>query len=915
MNSGISEDLVNIFGFASDEIYALSGTAMYRFNGVSWSVFSGAPGGNVVWGTSGSDLYVGGGGVQGGYLFHYDGNQWIQEVTFYGFFNLFDVHGVSNTEKYAAGDEGRIYHLKDCNQNGTYEWETTEVLPGSQAVTGMWAAGINDAFCSTDEGYVYRFTGELQNGNCYQEIWNEIFSPSYTSLSGIWGFNNNKVFAYGFKTAGTYSAIFEYNGQSWREMSTQTGTTYQSMIYGIWGSDTSNVFAVGHNGLILMLGGEIPDSLIVNTTGDEPDINPGDGICDIGGAPINGRTPCTLRAAITEANLSQAEKLVTFDFPDSVIYTISPASELPEISREFNIVGTKVVTESGGHIPNIRIDGENAGGNSDGLTISFGTVANGRKCEIKNLIITNFARHGIYMSTTYENIIQNCYIGTDPFGVEGLGNGGDGIHIYESFANQVGGEFSPLGNVISGNSGNGITITGDNANTNIIENNLIGPKPDGLSALSNNLNGIFIKEDAHSNELKKNIISGNRNNGVRIQGNGVFETSDNKLTGNKIGTNINGTAGIPNSHSGVFIDNALTNVVGYDVPEDWNVISGNGQYGVLIEGQYGRGNQIAGNFIGTTTDGMNPLGNTLAGVFINGGRENHIGVTVNVPGTGLSNVISANKREGVLIQGPTATENVVAGNLIGTKTGGLEKLGNWGSGVVIESSSGNTIGGSSAIFRNIISGHGGVDGGVVIRGSASQNNKVQSNYIGLDINGINKIENLFGVKIESGLANIIGGETPGTGNIISGNEAKGVEISHSSGNKIKGNIIGLDKNGQLVNNNTQNYGLTLSSSSYNEVGGLTADEKNIISGNTLAGIDITGGERNKIQGNHIGVDTDGTNIRANYDGIRISSSDRNIIGGNKYGVTNIISGNNTGVYRSEERRVGKECRSRWSPYH
>ena len=23
----------------------------------------------------------------------------------------------------------------------------------------------------------------------------------------------------------------------------------------------------------------------------------------------------------------------------------------------------------------------------------------------------------------------------------------------------------------------------------------------------------------------------------------------------------------------------------------------------------------------------------------------------------------------------------------------------------------------------------------------------------------------------------------------------------------------------------------------------------------------------------------------------------------------------TGLYRSEERRVGKECRSRWSPYH
>ena len=28
-----------------------------------------------------------------------------------------------------------------------------------------------------------------------------------------------------------------------------------------------------------------------------------------------------------------------------------------------------------------------------------------------------------------------------------------------------------------------------------------------------------------------------------------------------------------------------------------------------------------------------------------------------------------------------------------------------------------------------------------------------------------------------------------------------------------------------------------------------------------------------------------------------------------------IIGNNVSLERSEERRVGKECRSRWSPYH
>src|SRR2546426_9672375 len=34
-----------------------------------------------------------------------------------------------------------------------------------------------------------------------------------------------------------------------------------------------------------------------------------------------------------------------------------------------------------------------------------------------------------------------------------------------------------------------------------------------------------------------------------------------------------------------------------------------------------------------------------------------------------------------------------------------------------------------------------------------------------------------------------------------------------------------------------------------------------------------------------------------------------------YRVINTVAGNKSTVLRSEERRVGKECRSRWSPYH
>ena len=35
----------------------------------------------------------------------------------------------------------------------------------------------------------------------------------------------------------------------------------------------------------------------------------------------------------------------------------------------------------------------------------------------------------------------------------------------------------------------------------------------------------------------------------------------------------------------------------------------------------------------------------------------------------------------------------------------------------------------------------------------------------------------------------------------------------------------------------------------------------------------------------------------------------------KHAISTVVPARNVNVYRSEERRVGKECRSRWSPYH
>ena len=71
------------------------------------------------------------------------------------------------------------------------------------------------------------------------------------------------------------------------------------------------------------------------------------------------------------------------------------------------------------------------------------------------------------------------------------------------------------------------------------------------------------------------------------------------------------------------------------------------------------GNQVLGNYIGTDVTGTVPLGNTGAGVSVNGASRNMIGgVTV-----GEGNVIAHNQAEGILVQGD-APDNMVAGNRI-----------------------------------------------------------------------------------------------------------------------------------------------------------------------------------------------------------------------------------------------------------
>ena len=160
------------------------------------------------------------------------------------------------------------------------------------------------------------------------------------------------------------------------------------------------------------------------------------------------------------------------------------------------------------------------------------------------------------------NVILGNYIGVDITGAAALGNAGQGIAI-QGASNTIGGTAAGAGNVISGNAAEGILITGTTAASNLVQGNYIGTDATGMAPLGNALDGVLISAGADTNVIGgtnatyRNVISGNTGNGVRITGVG---TLSNDIRWNYIGINANATATLGNAQDGIRIDGSADNV-------------------------------------------------------------------------------------------------------------------------------------------------------------------------------------------------------------------------------------------------------------------------------------------------------------------------------------------------------------------
>ena len=369
----------------------------------------------------------------------------------------------------------------------------------------------------------------------------------------------------------------------------------------------------------------------------------------------------SLRQAVIDANANGGPDVIAFNIPGAGPHTITLLSILPLLTGPVTIDG---YTQPGSSVNTLAV-GNNAvlqivitGNLLTGHALHFVLGSSGS--VIRGLVINGLfilpGNNGsaIRIEQSDGNAVTGNFIGTDATGTTPVPSG-NGVQIINGSTNTVGGTTPAARNLISGGTVNRIEIQAQFAAVgpqvavgNVIQGNYVGSNPAGTALVGEGSSGVFISGNGGvSNTVvggtaagAGNLITGNDSAGL------WFENSTGALVqGNLIGTNVAGTAALPNAIGIRLRTNANGNTIGGNTPAARNVVSGNGFTGILLDNG-SPNNVIQGNYIGVDISGIAPLPNNGPGIALFDFSDNTaIGGTA--PGAG--NVIAFNPAEGIAV--------------------------------------------------------------------------------------------------------------------------------------------------------------------------------------------------------------------------------------------------------------------------
>jgi hypothetical protein len=465
-------------------------------------------------------------------------------------------------------------------------------------------------------------------------------------------------------------------------------------------------------------------------------------------------------------------------------------------------------------------------------TINFNIGGGGAR----TIVLTSSSLPTLYSPVTIDGTTQPGYAGAPLIQL-------DAAFIFSTDAIHLAGGNSTVKGLSITGCVTAVNLASDN---NTIQNCWIGVTP-GRVAGTRNLTGIRVVGGNNliggTTPLQRNVVSGNET-GIDIIGSPFFPAGDhNVVTGNYVGTNPAGDAAIPNTGNGIQIREGLGNRIGGETIEESNLISGNRNNGVLIDGTRSADNQVGANYIGTDLYASYAIPNGTGIHLARGAHNNIVGPTVG--GASRTNIVSGNTLAGIAISDAGTRNNLVTRNIIGRADFSAVVIPN-GEGIAISDDAASNVISQNAIVGNVGDGihlFANLAGGPV-------SNTISQNLIGTPGTFTPALPNGgAGIRVEAGFNNRIG--LPGAGNRIAGNNGAGIRIDSGTGNRVAGNDIGALLNPSTVLGNGGD-GIVLSATN-TTIGGPDPADANYIDASGGDGIRLTAGaDNNSILGNVIG---------------------------------------------------------------
>ncbi len=605
------------------------------------------------------------------------------------------------------------------------------------------------------------------------------------------------------------------------------------------------------------------------------------------------------------------------------------------------------------------------------LTNAANNTIGGEAATSRNYIAGN-NQSGVHLggAAATNNLLLGNFIGLGTNSAD-VGNGQDGVRVNAPL-NRIGGSAAGARNVISGNASDGIEITTAGSGTFVL-GNYLGVDVTGLLDRGNSANGVLVGAGGAiiggTNPGEGNLISGNSLAGVSLTG---ISASNNVVRGNIIGANVTGTAGLPNGNGVAITTSSSRNLIGGVLAGEANIIAFNAADGINVADAAAntnntfRGNSIFSN-VGSGIDlgsgGITPndIGDADTGANQLQNFPTLTGATNSPAGTTVAGTLNSRPNTTYLVDFyvsilPDALGNGEGQTYLGTTNLITDGTGNAGflarfptialPGRHISATATDPAGNTSEFATNVIaviqqagqtftvlntndSGPGSLRQAIInVNTVATEGDRIEfaitnvgktifpasplptlSEPVTIDgytqpgaavntsTTGFagNLPVRLSGARAGAGANGLLvaGGNSVIRGLMITEFSGDGVEISGSSGSVIEGCVIGLDAAG--VDHGNGDNGVYVTDSSNNLIGGTNTAARNVISGNNGGGIELDGdgARNNRVLNNLIGSDQTGALARGNTsDGVLVQNGSRgNRVGGVFANEANLIANN------------------------